>query len=217
MENTITFSLDSPEIQYLIQRDNKLGAIIRRIGPLSYTVHSDGYSFLIHEIIEQMLSVKAGQKIYSRLVDLCDGKLTPDRVSLLSFEQIKSIGTANSKVKFIQEITNEVSSGNLDFNELNSLSDEDAYKKLMSFRGIGNWTASMYLLFVKNSQDILPYDDAAFLQTFKWLYKKQKVNKNIVLKKCKKWSPFSSLASRYFYKALDTGLTKTKVEDLLEE
>ena len=217
MENTITFSLDSPEIQYLIQRDNKLGAIIRRIGPMSYTVHSDGYSFLIHEIIEQMLSVKAGQKIYSRLVDLCDGKLTPDRVSLLSFEQIKSIGTANSKVKFIQEITNEVSSGNLDFNELNSLSDEDAYKKLMSFRGIGNWTASMYLLFVKNSQDILPYDDAAFLQTFKWLYKKQKVNKNIVLKKCKKWSPFSSLASRYFYKALDTGLTKTKVEDLLEE
>ena len=53
MENTITFSLDSPEIQYLIQRDNKLGAIIRRIGPISYTVHSDGYSFLIHEIIDK--------------------------------------------------------------------------------------------------------------------------------------------------------------------
>jgi DNA-3-methyladenine glycosylase II len=216
MGNTITFSLNSPEIQYLIQRDGKLGAIIQRIGPMTYTTYTDGYSFLIHEIIEQMLSVKAGQKIFSRLVDLCEGKLTPDRVSSLSFEEIKSIGTATSKVRFIQEITNEVLSGNLNFDELNSLSDEDAYKKLMSIRGIGNWTASMYLLFVKNSQDVLPYDDAAFLQTFKWLYKKQKVNKNIVQNKCHKWSPYSSLGARYFYKALDTGLTKIKVEDLLE-
>ena len=216
MKNTITFSLNSPEIQYLIQRDGKLGAIIQRIGPMTYATYTDGYSFLIHEIIEQMLSVKAGQKIFSRLVDLCEGKLTPDRVSSLSFEEIKSIGTATSKVRFIQEITNEVLSGNLNFDELNSLSDEDAYRKLMSIRGIGNWTASMYLLFVKNSQDVLPYDDAAFLQTFKWLYKKQKVNKNIVQNKCRKWSPYSSLGARYFYKALDTGLTKIKVEDLLE-
>ena len=163
-----------------------------------------------------MLSVKAGQKIYLRLVDLCDGSITPQRIDSLSYEEIKSIGTANTKVKFIQTITKEVLTGNLDFDEINAMNDEEAYKKLMSFHGIGNWTASMYLLFVKNSQDVLPYDDAAFLQTFKWLYKKQKVNKNIVQNKCRKWSPYSSLGARYFYKALDIGLTKIKVEDLLE-
>lgn len=217
MDKVITYSFDSPEIQYLINSDNRLGAIIRKVGPLHYDIDKDAYAFLIHEIIEQMLSAKAGQKIYQRLVDLCGGSLTPQKVCSLSFEQIKSIGTATSKANFIIGITKSVISGELDFDYINSLNDEDTYKRLRKIPGIGNWTASMYLLFVKGSIDVLPYDDAAFVQTFKWLYKKKTVNKTIIQKKCKAWKPFSSLGSRYFYIALDMGLTKIDIDTFLEE
>lgn len=142
------------------------------VGPITYETHGeDPYEFLIHEVIEQMLSIKAGNKIFSRLVDLCDGKITPSKVNKLSDNQIKSIGTANSKVSFIRSITNAVLNGELDFKSLKEMNDSDVFKYLTSFKGIGKWTANMYLIFVLNRMDILPTNDAAFLQSYEWLYK----------------------------------------------
>ena len=78
MGEIITFDNNSPEIQYLCKKDKRLAKVISMIGPITYETHDeDPYEFLIHEIIEQMLSIKAGNKIFSRLVDLCDGKITP--------------------------------------------------------------------------------------------------------------------------------------------
>lgn len=78
----------------------------------------------------------------------------------------------------------------------------------MALHGIGKWTAKMYLIFVLDRQEILPYEDIAFLQSYEWLYKTKDRSKKSIEKKCKKWKPYSSIASRYLYKALDTGLTK---------
>lgn len=108
MEKIISLTASSPEIQYLCNKDKRLAKIIKLIGPLSYKLHDAPYEFLIHEIIEQMLSVKAGNKIFSRLVDLCNGCITPEKINQLNNEQTKSIGTANSKVSYIRCITNTV-------------------------------------------------------------------------------------------------------------
>lgn len=86
----------------------------------------------------------------------------------------------------------------------------DVIKKLTSVRGIGNWTAKMYLLFVLGRQDILPYEDGAFLQSYRWMYRTDECATQAVLKRCKKWKPYSSIASQYLYRALDMGLTKTE-------
>ena len=124
MRELITFDHDSPEIQYLCKKDKRLAKVISMIGPITYETHDENpYEFLIHEIIEQMLSIKAGNKIFSRLVDLCDGKVTPSKVNKLSDDQIKSIGTANSKVSFIRSITNAVLNGELDFESLKEMND----------------------------------------------------------------------------------------------
>ena len=77
----------------------------------------------------------------------------------------------------------------------------------MSIHGIGRWTAKMYLIFVLDRQDILPYEDVAFLQGYRWMYKTDITTKDSVLKKCAKWKPYSSIAARYLYRALDMGLT----------
>ena len=155
-----------------------------------------------------MLSIKAGVKIYGRLEELCHGKITPETINSLSDEQIKGIGTANSKVAYIRNVTDSVLSGRLDFTELSALPDEAVFKKLTSLKGIGRWTAKMYLIFVLDRQDILPCEDAAFLQSYRWLYKTNDCSKEAVEKKCKKWKPYSSIAARYLYRALDSGLTK---------
>lgn len=209
MGEIIILDNNSPEIQYLCKKDKRLAKVISMVGPITYETHGeDPYEFLIHEVIEQMLSLKAGNKIFSRLVDLCDGKITPSKVNKLSDNQIKSIGTANSKVSFIRSITNAVLNGELDFKSLKEMNDSDAFKYLTSFKGIGKWTANMYLIFVLNRMDILPTNDAAFLQSYEWLYKATDRSDISIRKKWKKWKPYSSIASRYLYRALNLGLTK---------
>lgn len=208
MGTIITFDENSPEIQYLCKKDKRLAKVISMVGPLTYETHDDPYEFLIHEIIEQMLSIKAANKIFSRLVDLCNGQITLLQVKKLTDEEIKSIGTANSKVSFIRNVTTSVLDGSLDFESLKSMNDESVYKKLTSFKGIGKWTANMYLIFVLNRMDILPTNDAAFLQSYEWLYKTTDRTDASVRNKCKKWKPYSSIAARYLYRALDSGLTK---------
>lgn len=210
MQKTVELNSNHPAIRYLCAKDKRLSKVISMVGEINYTVHEDGYSFLVHEIIEQMLSIKAGAKIYSRLVNLCEGDLSVEIISELTDEQIKSTGTSNSKVDYIRCVTEAITSGALNLSELEFLSDEVVYKRLISIKGIGSWTAKMYLLFVLDRQDVLPYEDVAFLQSYKWMYKTDDVSKDSVMKRCKKWSPYSSIAARYLYRALDMGLTKNE-------
>ena len=206
---TIYLGEDCKQILHLCKRDKRLAKVIKMVGPITYSVsNKDPYVFLLHEIIEQMLSIKAGTKIFGRLEDLCEGAITPDKVNKLTDEQIKCIGTSNSKVLSIRNLTNKIISGELNLYELNKSSDEIITKSLLSLRGIGNWTVKMYLLFILDRQDILPYEDAAFLQSYCWMYKTNDKAKESIIKKCQKWKPYSSIAARYLYRALDMGLTK---------
>ena len=208
MHEIITLNADSRPIQYLCSKDKRLAKVISTIGDISYTRHDDPYVFVIHEIIEQMLSVKAANAIFERLQTLCGGYITAEKISDLSDADIKTIGTANSKIKYIRSVTNTVLQDSSFFTELESLSDAEVYTRLRSLHGIGSWTAKMYLLFVLDRQDVLPYEDVAFLQSYKWLYKTDDCSPASIQKRCKKWKPYSSIASRYMYRALDTGLTK---------
>ncbi len=211
MVNTVTLDFDTPSIKYLCEKDKRLSKVISMIGPISYSPYiSDPYGFLVHEIIEQMLSVKAGEKIFNRLVDLCDGSITPETINSLSDEQIKSIGTARSKVTYIRFLTDAILNENLNVYDLQNDSDEEVYQKLTALKGIGSWTAKMFLIFVLDRKDILPYEDVAFLQAYMWLYKTNDCSKQSIEKRCKKWKPYSSIASRYLYRALDSGLTKNE-------
>jgi hypothetical protein len=185
MATQIELTENSPPIQHLCKKDKRLAKVISMVGPITYTVHEDGFDFLFHEIIEQMLSIKAGAKIYERLVKLCNGQITPEQFDSLTDDDIKSIGTSKSKVSYIRTVTNEVLSKNLVRDELQDLSNEEVYKKLLALRGIGKWTAKMYLIFVLNRQDILPYEDVAFLQSYEWLYKTKERSKESIEKKCK--------------------------------
>lgn len=209
MSNMIAFNQKSPEIIYLCEKDKRLAKVISMVGDISYRPHNEApFSFMVHEIIEQMLSVKAGTKIYTRLETLCGGLVTPEQIQKLSDEQIKSTGTSSAKADYIRNLSNMVLDGTLDFKSLEIMSDADIIKILTKLRGVGNWTAKMYLIFVLDRRDVLPYEDVAFLQGYGWAYKTTDFKPESVKRRCKKWKPYSSIAARYMYRALDMGLTK---------
>ena len=210
MTETIVLDMNNPTVQCLCKKDKRLAKVISMVGTITYKPHDDGYAFIVHEIIEQMLSIKAGAKIYSRLIELCDGEITPEKINALSDEQIKSTGTSGNKVSYIRSVTDSIMSGHLSLTDLKKLSDKEVIKSLTHIKGIGNWTAKMYLIFVLDRSDVLPIEDVAFLQSYKWLYNTNDVSKESVEKRCRKWKPYSSIASRYMYRALDTGLTTDK-------
>lgn len=211
MSFSVKLNKNSESIIYLCSKDKHLSKLISIIGPLNYSYKYDSYLFLVNSIIEQMLSKKAGIKIFSRLEELCDGDITPSKISQLSESQIKSIGTSSSKAAYIKNLTELVINNKINFSILDELSDAEIIKQLTSIRGIGIWTAQMYLIFVLNRQDILPTSDAAFLQAYCWLYKTNDKSKEAIEKKCRKWKPYSSIAARYLYKALNNGLTKNQI------
>lgn len=209
MATIITLNKDTPSIQYLCKKDKRIAKVINMVGDISYEPHLDNpFPFLIHEIIEQMLSVKAGAKIYGRLETLCKNNICPSAIKKLSIDEIRSIGTSAAKAKYIKSAADSVLTGSLDFAHFSELTDDAILKELVNLPGIGMWTAKMYLIFVLDRQDILPFEDVAFLQSYKWLYKTTDISRASIEKRCKKWKPYSSIAARYLYRALDMGFTK---------
>ena len=131
MSELITLNSTTPSVQYLCKKDKRLAKVISMVGEITYEPHEDDpYRFLVHEIIEQMLSIKSGEKIFGRLVDLCGGELVPEKVDKLSEEQIRSTGTSNPKVKYILGVTNSVISGELNFKELKTMTDAEVTKRI---------------------------------------------------------------------------------------
>lgn len=198
-------------VKLLYYKCKRFAKVIDLVGSITYEPYSDPYSFLVNTIIGQMLSNKVADIMSERLIKLCNGKVTVTKITKLSNAQIKSIGISNSKVKFIKELTSSVKNKTINFYKISKMNDEDAIKELTNIHGIGTWSAKMYLIFVLNRQDILPYEDMAFIQGYKWCYRTSNINKESITKKFKKFIPYRSIAARYLYKALDSGYTKIKI------
>lgn len=209
MSELINLSFQTESVIYLKNKDKRLAKLIDTIGEITYLPYQgDPYLFLLDTIIGQMLSKKVANCICERVHNLCNGKVSPYKISNLSIEQLRSVGVSYSKSEYILNLTSAVIDKKINFTELPSFNDETVLKKITSIRGLGNWSAKMYLIFVLNRPNILPYEDGAFLQSYSWLYKTDDIRPTSIKKRCKKWEPYSSIASRYLYKALDTGLTK---------
>jgi len=208
MNKIITLDQDCQSIQYLANKDKRLAKLFSMIGPLTYQVTDDSYRFLVEAIIGQMLSNKVADVLASRLSILCHGLITADAINQLSDEQIRSIGISNSKVTYIRNLTKAIENKDLNLASFDRLTDNEVLKQLTHIHGIGNWTAKMYLIFVLDRQDILPYEDMAFIQAYQWLYKVDSLNSKLLTSKCQKWKPYTAIAARYLYQALDQGLTK---------
>lgn len=202
-------SKDSPEVQYLCKKDKRLAKLISMVGDLPYYRRECDFPRLCHTIINQMLSNKAAAKINERFEALCGaGGVTPANVLALDDNAIRGVGISRAKAGYIKGLAAAVTDGSLNLEELPSLPDDEIIKKLTKLRGFGTWSAKMQLIFVFDKKDVLPYEDGAFMQVYRWMYKAENDKVADIVKRCKKWRPYSSIAARYMYVALDMGLCK---------
>lgn len=208
--------MKNDRIIYPSKNDERLKTVIHSIGSIEIKKHLDGYKFLVCEIVGQMLSNKVADKMISRLNDLCEGDMAPEKIRTIPFEQLRSIGISTAKVQYINALTDIVIREPDFLAKLSSVNDTEVINTLKTVRGIGDWTAKMHLLFVLQRDDILPYEDGAFLQSYRWLYETDDISKASIIKMCKKWSPYSSIAARYMYRVLDKGYTGITYKNFLE-
>lgn len=205
MKQVIILNNNNKAVLYLKRRCPILSKVIDMVGEISYTPHTDYYAFLIHSIIEQMLSVKVGQILFERLKSLCGGSVTPLRIGELSYEDLHGIGLSRHKVSYIQSLTEAILNDKIHLNSLDELSDEEIIRELTQIRGIGNWTAKMFLIFCLNRPDVLPYEDLTFTAAYKWAYNARTITPGSVSRRLKKWKPYSSIGARFLYRAFDKG------------
>ena len=215
MIKTITLSKQNLSIKQLMDRDDHLAAIIDFIGPINYVLHANRFGFLVDTIIGQMLSNRVATILKDRMRIICDGEPTPNIVKNLDMNRLRSIGISTGKAIAISNLTQCVLDDSINLENLDYLSNTDVIKSLICLKGIGVWTAKMFLIFVLNRPDILPFEDRAFLQAYSWLYETTELEPQTIIASCEKWQPHSSYAARYLYKALDVGMTLRPIKDFL--
>lgn len=210
------FSIYEEGISVLKKRDKKLAWLIERIGNISHTDTKDDFLFFVEQIVGQMLSMKVANVMIARLTNACQGNIKVDTIRCLSVDEFRRLGISTRKAECILQIASMVQKGSLDFEKLKDLSDAEIIKSLTAIKGIGSWTAKMYLYKI-NRPDVLPYEDTTFLSAYKWLYHTRNVKSEAIKHRCRKWSPYSSIAAMYLYTAFDRKLIATespKLKDL---
>ena len=193
-----------------MRSDPRLRDVIKRIGPckLHAAAPSDPFEALCRSIASQQLSVKAADTIFRRFCELFppDCRPTPERVMRLRADRIRAAGFSNAKVAFIKDLATHVSDGRLDLNGLHAHEDDEVMRQLVAVKGIGRWTAEVFLMFRLGRQDILPADDLGLMNAVQRAYRlRQRPDAKRLRKMGEAWSPYRSIAAWYLWASLDSG------------
>ncbi len=192
------FNYGKKEIQHLSSKDKILGKAIKDVGHIYREVNNDLFSSLIYHILGQQISVSAQTTVWKRLTDYF-GKVTVDKISKMSINELQGFGTTFRKAGYMSEIALKISKGEFDLNHLWNLSDINVKKKLSALPGIGIWTAEMILLFCMQRPDVFSFGDLAIHRGLCKLHNKEKIDKKQFEKYRKLYSPYCSVASLYIW------------------
>lgn len=192
------FKYGDKEIEYLKSKDKKLADVIDIIGHIDRPVDSDLFSSVVHHIIGQQISTKAQQSIWKKMNDEL-GVIKADRIIAAGRDRIQAFGTTWRKVDYILDFANKIQSGKLDLERIKGKSDTEAITELSSLKGIGVWTAEMILLFCLQRPDVFSYGDLAILRGIRMVYHHKEIDKERFEKYRKRFSPYCSVASLYFW------------------
>ena len=192
------------EISYLSKKDKKLGKLIEDTGFLECKVSEDLFDSLVGYIATQQISNRAAETVSMRM-SLKFGIVTPEKIASLPDEEIKSVGISMKKAQYIKGLSEAVLSGRLDVEGLAGLTDEDVTSQLTSIRGIGDWTAEMFLIFSLGRPDIVSYKDFAIRKGIMSLYGLKDLDRGTFEKYRKRYSPCGTIASLYLWHLSENG------------
>lgn len=178
--------------------------LIEKYGELDWNYNSVPFDDLVSSIISQQLSTKAADTIYKRFLGLVGGEpLDFETILKTDDETLRGAGISYSKIKYIKAISYATKIGELDFEAMNNMSDEEVIFELTKIKGIGRWTAEMFLIFTLKRPDVFSIGDAGLRRAMVNLYRVDEKDLQKMEIITSKWSPYRSYASRYLWKSLD--------------
>jgi DNA-3-methyladenine glycosylase II len=190
----------------LARRDPVMGELIRRHGAcgLADAQHTDPFTALTHAIISQQLSSKAAATIAGRFDALLGGRPTPLAIASVSDAQLRAVGLSGQKIRYMRDLCARVDEGSLPLHRLESLADSQVIEALTQVKGIGRWTAEMFLMFRLHRPDVLPVGDLGILKAVQRAYRLRKTPDAARLEKIgEPWRPYRSVACWYLWASLD--------------
>ena len=202
-------------IIYLQSTDISLAALIGYVtensGNFTTNKKNSDYESLTRSIISQQLSTFAARSITNRLLELTNGRgITPAIVLDLSITSLRDIGLSRQKISYIQGLASSLTDGGLDLGKLRHMEDAKALSELQKIKGVGEWTAQMFVMSQIGREDIFPIKDAGIRSAMGKLYALDEVTDQKLIEISDNWSPQRSLACKYLWRALDLGYFSNK-------
>jgi 3-methyladenine DNA glycosylase/8-oxoguanine DNA glycosylase len=191
-------------IHHLRRSDSVLAEIIRRVGDYRIEFREPGFETLVKSIVYQQLSGRVASIIFERLVKAAGGGLTPASVLKLRPERMRKLGLSKQKTVYIRDLARHTRDGRVVFQELETLTDAEVIERLTEVKGIGVWTAHMFLMFALRRTDVLPVGDLGIRNAIKAAYGlKESPTPAEVEAMGARWRPYCTVASWYLWRSLE--------------
>ncbi len=200
---------DSTEVRkglrVLCRNDLALARVVRNVGPFTLKPDPGGYEILVRSILSQQISVAAARTIRGRLQSLLPaGKLTAKNLDALSDDQLQAVGVSRQKQTYLRHLTSCTLDGTINFRRIAKGSDDDAVEELIQIKGIGRWTAQMFLMFSLGRIDVFAPDDLGLRNAVQKLYElPEKPTRSELEQHADKWRPYRTIASWYLWRSLE--------------
>jgi DNA-3-methyladenine glycosylase II len=193
--------------EHLTANDPALAPVIARAGLMPLRPHTRYYQRIVESIIGQQISVAAAASIRKRFLELFDGDFpAPEAIIAKDIEELRSVGLSRPKAVYIRDLAERVADGRLEFDKFDSMSNEDVSKELVAVKGVGEWTAHMFLMFAMGRLDVLAIGDLGIRNGIKALYGMGHVPTPAEVTEIaatKNWHPYETVACWYIWRSLE--------------
>lgn len=192
-------------VEHLTASDPVLGRLIARVGEFTLKLDRNRFGILVRSILSQQISTKAARAIRLKLEAQTAGDgLTPAAIAGLTDSQLRGAGLSGQKVTYLRDLSGRVLDGRLRLEVLHRQSDAEVIAELVQVRGIGHWTAQMFLMFSLGRLDVFPHDDLGLRAAIKELYRLPDLpRKAESLAIAEPWRPYATIASWYVWRLSD--------------
>jgi DNA-3-methyladenine glycosylase II len=191
-------------INHLKQSDPVLAGIIDQVGRYRVEYSEPTFHTLAEAILYQQLNGKAAATIFARFTGAAGDPLTPKAILKLTDAEMRAVGLSRQKTSYLRDLSEKTAAGLMEFERMPDLPEAEVIAHLTQVKGVGVWTAHMFLMFSLRRPDILPTGDYGIQAAIKKYYKKRNWPKPAVMEKiAKPWAPYRSIACWYLWRSLD--------------
>lgn len=193
--------------RHLMRNDPRLADLIKQVGPcrLGEIPQKPPFVALAYSIASQQLSVKAADTIFNRFCDLFPPDRVPDPATIVTMhgDTIRAVGFSRPKVSFLQDLAAQVVDNRLPLDSLHAMPDDEVMRTLTAVKGIGRWTAEVFLMFRLGRMDVFPADDLGLVKAVQRVYGlRKRPSRERLMKIAEPWRPYRSVAAWYLWRSL---------------